>query len=214
MNRRNRAIMFSGMAIGAALLAVSLVRGYSASVVDSYGTMRPVTVVTREIPGGREITPEIARSGFEVRQVPARFAPAGIVPGAGSAIGLKTAGPLFEGSYLTTNMLKNADTGKRKRPEPGRGRHAVEIAVTGAGALAGTTGQVDVLVTTEPGAGGSGRTYIAASHVPLLGIGQTGASDAGIGLTQVTLGLTRRQAIELIEAESFARKVTILPGKT
>ena len=214
MNRRRRAILFTGLAVGAALLAMSLVRGYSTSVVDSYGTMRPVTVVTREIGKGKEITAELARSGFEVRQVPARFAPAGVVSGAGSAIGLETVGPLYEGSYLTANLLEPPDSAKEKTPSPGEGRHAVEIAVTGAGALAGSTGQVDVLVTTEPRTGGAGRTYVAARQVPLLGIGQTGASDAGIGLTQVTLGLTRRQAIELVEAESFARKMTILPGKT
>lgn len=202
------------MAIGAAILAISLVRGYSASVVDSYGAMRPVTIVTRQIGSGREITAEMARSGFETRQVPTRFTPAGAIAGASSAVGLETVGPLYEGSYLTANLLKTPSGKKKKAQVPGRGRHAVEIAVAGAGALAGTTGRVDVLVTTEPRTGGSGRTFVAASAVPLLAIGQTGASDSGIGLTQVTLGLTRSQAIELVEAESFARKLTILPGRT
>ena len=90
----------------------------------------------------------------------------------------------------------------------------MEIAVSGAGALAGTSGRVDVLVTTEPTTSGTGRTYVAARGIPLLAVAQTGASEAGLGLTQVTLGLTRRQAVELVEAESFARKVTILPGRS
>jgi len=212
VKRRRRAILFTGLAVAAAILAMSLVRGYSTSVVESYGVMRPVTVVTREIPRGRQITAELARSGFETRQVPARFAPAGVVSGAGSVVGLETVGPLYEGSYLTANLLAPPEGDQKQSPRPGRGRHAVEIAVTGAGALDGSAGKVDVLVTTEPRTGGSGRTYVAARRVPLLGIGQTGASDAGVGLTQVTLGLTRSQAIELIEAESFARKLTILPG--
>ncbi|MGK2955180.1 MAG: hypothetical protein ACSLFI_05855, partial [Solirubrobacterales bacterium] len=122
-------------------------------------------------------------------------------------------GPLYVGSYLTANLLKRPGEVKESKPDPGRGRHAVEIAVSGAGALAGSAGRVDVLVTTEPRAGGnSGRTYVAARRVPLISIGRAGASDAGVGLTQVTLGLTRRQAIDLVEAESFARRVTVLPG--
>jgi hypothetical protein len=45
----------------------------------------------------------------------------------------------------------------------------------------------------------------------LIAIGTSGRSEAGPGLTEVTLGLTRRQAIELVDAESFARRITILP---
>ncbi|MDQ2623313.1 MAG: hypothetical protein M3Y45_09790, partial [Actinomycetota bacterium] len=126
---------------------------------------------------------------------------------------LETSGPLYEGSYLTSNLLRRPRARKEGQlKQPGLGRHAVEIAVSGAGALSGTSGQVDVLVTTEPTTGGTGRTYVAARDVPLLAIARTGASEAGVGLTQVTLGLTRRQAVDLVEAESFARKVTILPG--
>ncbi len=47
--------------------------------------------------------------------------------------------------------------------------------------------------------------------VPLLAIGP-GAEGPGPGVTSVaTLGLTRRQALRLIAAESFARKLTLLP---
>jgi len=194
------------------MLAVSLVRGYSTSVVDSYGAMRPVIVVTRAIDAGREVSPRLASSAFEVRQVPARFAPAGVVPNPSDAVGFETAGPLFVGSYLTANLLQPPRDERRRPSGPGPGRHAVEIAVSGAGALAGAAGKVDVLVTTEPRTAASGKTYVAARGVPLIAISAAGESDAGPGLTQVTLALTRRQAIELVEAESFARKVTVLPG--
>lgn len=194
------------------MLAVSLVRGYSTSVVDSYGVMRPVIVVTSAIDAGREVSPRMAASAFEVRQVPARFAPAGVVAVPSDAVGFETAGPLFVGSYLTANLLRPPRDERERSSGPGPGRHAVEIAVSGAGALAGAAGRVDVLVTTEPRTTGSGKTYVAARNVPLIAISATGESDAGPGLTQVTLALTRRQAIELVEAESFARKVTVLPG--
>jgi Flp pilus assembly protein CpaB len=212
LTRRRRAILLIGLACGAALLAVSIVRGYSTSVVDSYGAMRPVIIVTEPIDPGRRVSPKLAASAFEVRQVPARFAPAGALPGPRDAIGYETAGPLLAGSYLTANLLRPPRSAKKRAESPGRGRHAVEIAVSGAGALSGAAGRVDVLVTTEPRTTGSGRTYVAARRVPLIGVSGTGESDAGPGLTQVTLALTRRQAVELVEAESFARKVTVLPG--
>ncbi|MBK5233074.1 MAG: hypothetical protein JJE13_08865 [Thermoleophilia bacterium] len=213
MSRRRRALLLTVLALAAAGLAVTLVNGYSTSLVDSYGAMRPVLVVTSAIGQGKEVSPEMASQKFEVRRIPVRFAPAGAVSRADQAVGLETAGPLYIGSYLTSNLLRPPESKRQEPIAPGRGRHAVEISVSGAGALTGTSGRVDVLVTTEARAGsGDGRTYVAARQVPLIAIGRTGASDAGVGLTQVTLGLSRQQAIDLVEAESFARRVTILPG--
>lgn len=213
MSRRRRALLLTVLAVVAAILAMTLVKGYSSSVIDSYGAMRPVVIVTSAIGPGKEISPRIAASKFEVRRVPVRFTPAGAVSDGEDAVGLETVGPLYVGSYLTANLLRSPEEEKQDKPDPGRGRHAVEIAVSGAGALVATSGRVDVLVTTQPRAGGgSGHTYMAARRVPLISIGRAGASEVGVGLTQVTLGLTRRQAIELVDAESFARRVTILPG--
>ncbi len=215
MSRRRRALLLTVLALASAGLAVTLVNGYSTSVVDSYGTMRPVVVVTSAIGRGKELSPKMAAQNFEIRRIPVRFAPSGVMTGAEQAIGLETAGPLYVGSYLTANLLRRPEAKRKKPAAPGHGRHAVEISVSGAGALNGTSGRVDVLVTTEARAGaGDGRTYVAARQVPLIAIGRTGASDAGVGLTQVTLGLSRRQAIDLVEAESFARRVTILPGSS
>ena len=48
--------------------------------------------------------------------------------------------------------------------------------------------------------------------MPLLALGP-GAEGAGPGgAAAATLGLTRRQALRLIAAESFARRLTLLPG--
>jgi hypothetical protein len=97
----------------------------------------------------------------------------------------------------------------------GGGRRPVEIAVSGAGALealgASPLGsKVDVTVTSEPSGSGDGHTYVAAAAVPLLGLGPGGEGVEGETAT-ATLGLTRSQALRLIEAESFARRVTLLP---
>jgi hypothetical protein len=49
--------------------------------------------------------------------------------------------------------------------------------------------------------------------VPLLAL-RPGADGPGPGGTAAaTLGLTRRQALRLIAAESYARKLTLMPGR-
>jgi hypothetical protein len=88
--------------------------------------------------------------------------------------------------------------------------------VSGAEALlaAGVNPQgtkVDVVVTTEPSGSGLGRTYVAAAGVPLLALGPGADGPGPGGASAATLGLTRRQALQLIAAESFARKLTLLP---
>lgn len=197
----------------AAIAAMVMVGRYSSSVSRSYGDLRPVIVLTEAVRAGRRISPGLAARGLTVRRVPARFVPAGAIAVPGRAVGLETVVPMPAGSYLTANSLRAP---KEKKPDvaaPGRGRHAVEIAVSGAGALGGTPGPVDVLVTTEPGPRGRGRTSVAASAVPLIATEPTGTGESGPGLTRVTLGLTRRQAIRLIGAESYARRITLLPGE-
>ena len=97
----------------------------------------------------------------------------------------------------------------------GHGRHPVEIAVSGAEALLVAGGQpvgepVDVVVTTEPTGAGKGRTYVAAAAVPLLALGPGADEVEAEGVAAATLGLTRDQALRLIAAESFARRVTLL----
>lgn len=196
-------------AAGAALLAVALVGGYSTSVQESYGSLRPVVVLTRSLGPGQVISPKVAAASLETRQVPTRFAPFATLRDASPAIGMEVAAPLPAGSYLTTSALRVPGSGKRPRDMAGPGRHAVEISVAGGGALS-SSGKVDVLVTSDDRAGG-GSTRIVARGVPLIAVGRSGQSDAGPGLTSVTMGLTRRQAIRLINAESFARRITVLP---
>lgn len=209
MSRRRRAVLMLVAAIGAGLLAVTLVGGYSSSVAESYGELRPVVVLTRGLPPGQRISPRVAASSLESRQVPARFAPAGAFGNPSEAIGLETVSALPPGSYVTESGLRRPVNERRKRPPAIKGRHLVELSVAGAGAVNGA-GKVDVLISTEGDRGG-GRTMVAARRVPLVEIGQSGQSETGPGLTQVTVALTRRQAIRLIDAQSFARRITVLP---
>ncbi|HXR61513.1 MAG TPA: Flp pilus assembly protein CpaB [Solirubrobacterales bacterium] len=214
MRHRTRSLGFSVAALLAAAAAAAIANGYSQSVVRGYGELRPVVIASDRLVAGKPIDPRSAAERLEVRRVPVRFAPPDALAAPEQAIGLVPAVGLRPGSYLLAAQLRppHASHGPA---DLGKGRRPVEIAVSGAGALAaaGTRpggSRVDVVVTTEPSGSGNGRTYLAASAVPLLGLGPGGEGVEG-ETAVVTLGLTRRQALRLIAAESFARRVTVIP---
>jgi Flp pilus assembly protein CpaB len=120
------------------------------------------------------------------------------------------------GSYLLSAQLRTHAPRRRHQPSLAKGRRAVEIKVSGAEALlAGGSPRgirVDVVVTSEPRGPGPGRTYVAAAGVRLLALSRQRTEGPGpAGGWSATLALTRRQALALIEAESFARGVRLLP---
>jgi Flp pilus assembly protein CpaB len=214
MSRRTRAAGFLLAASFAAVAAATVANGYGDSVVRGYGELRPVLVASATLRAGEAIGPEVAAEKLEVRRVPVRFAPPGALGAPAEAVGLVPAAAVPAGSYLLAAQLRSATAG-RTHPRLGHGRRPVEIAVSGAGALTAFGAQpvgsrVDVVVTTEPSGSGDGRTYVAAPAVPLLGLvpsAEGGESDTATA----TLGLTRSQALRLIAAESFARRVTVIP---
>jgi Flp pilus assembly protein CpaB len=218
MSRRARAAAFLLAAVCCAALAAAVANGYGSSIASSFGPLRPVVVTTRELPAGRPIDPAVLSRSLEMRRIPSRFVPPGALAAPGEALGREPAAVVPAGSYLLGAQLRvpNAD-----RPQTGtrlaHGRRPVEITVSGAGALlaAGQSPEgssVDVVVTTEPRGPGPGHTYVAASGVKLLGLGEQDPVGPGpSGGWQATLALTRRQALRLIQAESFARQVRLLP---
>ncbi len=214
MSRRGRSLAFGIAALFAAVSAAAIADGYGKSVARGYGELRPVLVAGSELPAGRAIDPDVAASALEVRRVPVRFVPPGALRAPAEAIGLAPTADVPAGSYLLAAQLRAPRPPGVPGSGLGRGRSPVEIAVSGAEALLvsgadpiGAT--VDVIVTTEPAGSGTGRTYVAAAGVPLLALGPAG--EAG-GTAAATLGLTRPQALRLIAAQSFARRVTIIPG--
>jgi pilus assembly protein CpaB len=214
MSRRARALGFLLAALLAAFAAAAIADGYGDSVVRGYGELRPVLVASADLAAGKAIDPEAATEKLEVRRVPVRFAPPGALGAPAEAVGLVPAAAVPAGSYLLAAQLR-PPRASRSGTALGRGRRPVEIAVSGAGALAAlgappVGSEVDVVVTTEPSGSGSGRTYVAAPAVPLLALGPGGEGVEGETAT-ATLGLTRAQALRLIAAESFARRVTLIP---
>lgn len=215
MSSRHRSLAFLVGAALAAAGAAAIAEGHGSSVARGYGPLRPVVVAVTRLERGRAIDLALARAELEVRRVPARFLPPGALADPAEALGLVPLAAVPAGSYLLASQLRPPRSGQ-SGTVLGRGRRPVAIAVSGAGALLGggavpAGARVDVVVTTEPSAGGAGRAYVAAAGVPLLALGPS-AVDAGVGASvEATLGLTRAQALRLIAAQSFARQVTILP---
>lgn len=215
MSRRGRAVGFLLAALLAAATAATVADGYGDSVVKGYGELRPVVVAASSLAGGLRLDPATIAKKLEVRRVPVRFAPPDALGVPAEALGLVPAGPVPAGSYLLAGQLRAPRLG-RIGPRLGKGRRPVEIAVSGSGALSAFGAQpvgskVDVVVTSEPAGSGDGNTYVAAAAVPLLGLGPAGEGSTE-GTATVTLGLTRSQALRLIDAESFARRVTVIPS--
>jgi Flp pilus assembly protein CpaB len=224
MSRRARAIAFACAALASAGLAAAVAGGYRTDLESQLGPLRPVVVARGRLPAHQVLESAAASRLLEVRRIPERFAPPGAVTSAEQAIGRAPAVAIPAGAYLLASQLRTP--GARHHPgDPprlGSGRQPVEIAVSGAEALAATGGdprgsRVDVIVTTEPGpGGGSGRTYVAAEGVELLALGQSGDSGAGLpgpesAAWTATLALRRPQALRLIQAENFARQVRLIP---
>lgn len=212
MSRRSRAAGFLLGALLAAGAAAAITAGYGDRVVRGYGELRPVLVASEELRAGRPLDPRAVAERLEVRRVPVRFAPPGALAAPAEALGLAPAAAVPAGSYLLAAQLRPPSS-PRAGSALGHGRRPVEIAVSGAGALTAMGVQpvgsrVDVVVTTEPSGAGAGRTYVAAPAVPLLGLAP---GEGEPGESVATLGLTRSQALRLIAAESFARRVTVIP---
>jgi Flp pilus assembly protein CpaB len=213
VSRRGRATAFLAAALLAAVAAAAIADGYGESVVRGYGELRPVLVAAGDLRKGETIDPRLAAERLEIRRVPVRFAPPAALAAPQEALGLRSTVAVPAGSYLLASQLRPPHP-RDERLGLGRGRRPVEIAVEGAGALSAYGSQpvgsrVDVVVTTEPSGSGDGRTYVAAAAVPLLALGP--GSEGGAGEATATLGLTRPQALRLIAAESFARRVTVIP---
>jgi Flp pilus assembly protein CpaB len=216
MSRRGRAVAFLLLALVAAAIAAGIANGYGSSIARGYGALRPVVVLGADLSAGKTIGPKELSSALEVRRVPVRFVPPGALVAPGDALGLAPKTMLPAGSYLLAAQLRPPRRGGGATAGLDGDRRPVEIAVSGAGVLLASgpppAARVDVVVTEEPTGSGPGRTYVAASAVPLIALAPGPDGPGPGGLSSATLGLTRRQALKLIAAQNFARQVTLLPG--
>jgi Flp pilus assembly protein CpaB len=225
MSHRGRALAFLAGALVCAGLAAAVAGGYERSVTEQLGDLRPVVVTDARLPANRPIESRDVERALSIRRVPERFAPPGALTSPAAAAGLEPAADLAPGDHVLAGQLAPPRPERNRGPEVTGGLSPIEIEVTGAGSLAASSGsaqpaRVDVVVTSEPGPGGRGRTYVAAEGVELLGLVEGGVGSpeddplAAAGAPPVytaTLAVARAQALKLIQAENFARQVRLIP---
>jgi pilus assembly protein CpaB len=219
--RRRRGLLLLSLAVACGGLAASQVRERERSVDAKVGPLVPVVVAARDIPPDEPLRP----ADMAVERIPARFVPPDALGGPSRLAGAQPAVPVAAGSYLTAGLLEGATASGEEPLEPGE--RAVEVAVSGGAATAGSPGgplglvgpgsRVDVLVSTQPH-DGAGRTFVALENVPLLDLQPIGgggvpvdeAMDQPAATALATLRVTARQAVYLTAAETFAHEVRLL----
>jgi pilus assembly protein CpaB len=182
------------LALACGGLAASRVSRLERDVEARVGPGLPVVVAARDLDPSRPVP----RGALRVVRVPARYVPPDALASVDEAAGARLAGPVPRGAYVTAGRLSGEPAGRRPAPLR-RGERAVTVRAAGAaGAAPGA--RVDVLISSEPGAG-PGRTVLALEGVELL-------AAAG---PRATLRVTVRQAVYLVAAANYAREVRLLP---
>jgi pilus assembly protein CpaB len=215
---RARTIVLLGAALACGGLAASAIGRERDAVRSQVGDPVPVVIAASPLRAGTLLTGRRVGRSLLRRRVPARFVPGGAIARPEHATGLRLASPLAAGDYLTHGVLRS-DSARDgvSVGAPDRGR-VVEVAVAGARSITsllapGTA--VDVLVTTEKGAG-AGGTRLALQRVELVGFepgdgGGPAESTAATGTA--TLAVTLRQAVYLTAAQAFAREIRLVPRR-
>ena len=218
MKSRARAAAFAIGALACAGLSAAVAGTAPAPAGGSLGVLRPVVVTSTPLERGTVIGRKVSRQSLVERRVPEAFVPPDSLGVPEEALGRKLATALPPGSYVTGAAFKVASGDGRPAGGPPRGTTPVEITVTGAGALATARtdpgDRVDVMVSGDSTPGPSaGRTFIAASGVPLLGLREARA-EPGLETDRwiATLALTREEALGLIRAETAGAQVRLLAG--
>ena len=217
--RRRRGLLLLSAALASGGLAASQVHERERRVEAQVGPAVPVLVAARHLaPGAR-----VPARALAVRRVPARFLPPDALASAAGVVGLRPAAPVAAGGYVTAGLFEGSNHEQSGDGGVGRGERAVTVEVSGAAGLAAGS-RVDVLVSTESGAGG-GRTLMALAGADLLrlGPGSAGADAAAAGpgrgdvpdaasaaTALATLRVTLRQAVYLTAADNFAREIRLL----
>jgi hypothetical protein len=131
MSRRARAIAFGVGALLAAIAAGAIADGYGESVARGYGALRPVVIAAAQLPADKALAPIVTERVLEVRQVPARFVPAGALRDPAEALGLVPAAAIPSGAYLLAAQLRPPRS-EAPGPRLATGRRPVQISVSGA----------------------------------------------------------------------------------
>jgi pilus assembly protein CpaB len=190
---RRRGLILLCFALVCGGLAASQVREWERRAAAALGPLVPVVVAARDLPAEHRLAP----GDLALRRAPARYLPPDALPD--PPLGARTTVPLVAGSFVTAAVLRADGAGRDERGVLRAGERAVAVRVAGAltGAAAGA--RVDIVVSTQPAAGGA-RTFAALENVELLDL--RGAI--------ATLRVTARQAVYLTAAANFAKEIRLL----
>lgn len=209
---RIRSLVFFGLAGVAGLAGATATGSYRENALQSLGPMRPVVVSSARLAPGKALTPKRAVRRLKLVRVPERFLSADAVDDPSRLIGMVPLAEVPAGSYLSYSQFRPPRPRPSRHRALGGNRRPVEIHVTGAAALSSLPlpARVDVVVTAEVPGLRRVRTFVAAGNVPLLDLRQSPQGQAD-GNAAAILGLTRRQALDLIDAENRSRGIRLLP---
>jgi pilus assembly protein CpaB len=213
MTRRRRAAVLIGLSIIMGALAASNVSGREAALRREVGPAVPVLVARTGVAAGTKLAP----ATLAVRQVPARYAPAGAYRSATEVAGLRAAVAIPAGADLDPSLLDDgtAPAGPAG-PALRTGERVARVVAIGPGQTPAPGARVDVLVTREGSGDRAGSTTLALEDVEVLSAGrapEAGGSGPDAGLPRIALDLrvSVRQAVYLAAAQSFARELRVLP---
>lgn len=209
--------MLLGLALTLGGLAASDVSRREAALARRDGPSVPVVVTRGPVSAGDTL----ARADLAIRDVPARFAPAGAIESPAEAAGAKLVVNLPGGAYLTPGSLGSGGEPAAAGPKLRAGERAADLVAVAPADQVAPGSRVDVLVSREGDRGDPGHTVLALENVEVLAsapaVGSGGGSPDAAGATPdlprtaVSLRVTLRQAVYLAAAQSFAREIRLLP---
>jgi pilus assembly protein CpaB len=212
--RRRRGLLLLAVALASGGVAASQVHEHERRAQQRLGPSVDVLVAAHDLRAGARLT----RGALAFRTVPVRFAPPDALASSRGVTGARVAAPVAAGGYLTASAFagRGARGGGRRAD---RGERVVTVEVAGGGGIAALQAgaRVDVLVSTETGAGG-GRTTMPLAGAELLALDPTDVAEASEPgdpssgpAALATLRVSLRQAIYLTAADNFAREIRLLP---
>lgn len=209
MTRGRRAVLLGGLALLLGTLAASDVSGREAALQARVGRPVGVVVVRRSLAAGDRLT----AAALAVRQVPARFVPAGSYARVGDLTGLRAAVALPRGTDLVPALLDDGSAPLAAGAPVRRGERVAEITARGSADLISAGTRVDVLITRRAG-DGQGRTELALEDAEVLAAAPATTDDATAGggpRVALSLRATVRQAVALAAAADLGHELRVLP---
>jgi pilus assembly protein CpaB len=201
MSRARRGILLVGLSLILGGLAASDVARRESAMARRLGPSVPVVVARADLPPGTRL----AERHLSVRPVPRRYAPAGAATTPAEVLGGRLAAAVRAGAPVGVTLLTAAEAPAASPVR--RGERAVPLLATGSPEMIVAGSRVDVLITRDHG------TELALRGVEVLTAARAKGAPgaAGVPRVAVTLRVRVRQAVELTEAESFAREIRLLP---